>query len=446
MLLLLAAQVHAETLSVGADKTYTRVSDAVLASQPGDVIEIDPGEYVDDWVVFPHGDLEIRSSSPTERPVLRVTQDISNRKGIFVIPVGAGPVQVDGLHFEGARIPESDGGNGAGIRMQGTALTVNDCVFTQNQDGLLAGGSPDFSVTITNSVFDHNAQQSYGYEHNVYIGSDQCESFVFEGNASFGTKSGHQLKSRCRNNYIRYNFLGDQADGQASYTIDLPEGGYSEVVGNLIQQGPNAENSSTIVSYGAESDNPEMVLLLAHNTFVNDRDNTPNFVRTKGATQVVMRNNLFIGTGTPLESDSGEIDRVGDLQVEAGSELMDRSAYDYRLSPSATAVDAGSPIEASLSFLIPEREYISGGTQARWDDGAPDVGAYGIGEEPQDTGDSGDSGDPSDTGPDTGAPADTPEGCGCATPASGSAAWLLILGFIPLLRRRARPVATSSPK
>ena len=446
MLLLLAAQAHAATLQVGPDKAYTRVSDAVLASSPGDVIEVDPGEYLDDWVVFPHGELEIRSSSPTERPVLRVTQDIPNRKGIFVIPVDAGPVTIDGLHFEGARIPEDDGGNGAGIRMQGSALVVNDCMFTQNQTGLLAGGTQDFTVSVTNSVFDHNAQQSYGYEHNIYIGSDWCASFVFEGNASFGAKSGHQLKSRCRSNYIRYNFLGDMAQGQASYTIDLPEGGYSEVVGNLIQQGPNAENSSTIISYGAETDNPEMVLLLAHNTFVNDKANTPAFVRTKGATQVVMRNNLFIGTGTPLESDSGEIDRVGDLQVEAGSELMDRLAYDYRLATGATAINAGSPIEASFSFLIPDRQYTSGGTQARWDDGAPDVGAYGVGEEAQDTGDSGDSGGPLDTEPDTGGPVDDPEGCSCTSSPRTSGPWILILGALVLLRRGARRERTTPPK
>lgn len=138
-----------------------------------------------------------------------------------------------------------------------------------------------------------------------------------QGNISIGAKSGHQVKRRCRNNFIRYNFLGDQDDGRASYTIDLPEGGYSEVVGNLIQQGPNAENSSTLLSYGAESTKPEMVLLLAQDTFVNDKDNSPAFVRTKGATEVVMRNNLFIGTGPPLETSSDpNVDSLGDLQVD----------------------------------------------------------------------------------------------------------------------------------
>jgi len=91
-MLLLAALAQGATLRVGTDWAYTRVSDAVLASSPGDVIEVDPGE-------------------------------------------------IDGLHFECARIPESEGGNGAGVRMQGSALTVNNCVFTENQNGLLAGGT-----------------------------------------------------------------------------------------------------------------------------------------------------------------------------------------------------------------------------------------------------------------------------------------------------------------
>ena len=169
----------------------------------------------------------------------------------------------------------------------------------------------------------------------------------------------------------------------------MPEGGYSEVVGNLIQQGPNAENSSTVLSYGAESTTPEMVLLIAHNTLVNDKDNSPAFVRTKGATEVVMRNNLFIGTGTPLETSSDpNVDSLGDLQVEDGSELMGRLAYDYQLSSAATAIDSGSSIQAPFSQLIPNLEYIPGGTRARWDDGPPDVGAYGIGE-PKDSRDNG---------------------------------------------------------
>jgi|TARA_B110000483_G_scaffold219113_1_gene272996 hypothetical protein len=101
------------------------------------------------------------------------------------------PGEIDGLHFESARVPEDEGGNGAGIRMHWSALTVNNCVFTENQNGLLAGGTQDFTVSVTHSVFDHNAQQSVGYEHNIYIGSDQCETFVFQGNLSIGAKSGH---------------------------------------------------------------------------------------------------------------------------------------------------------------------------------------------------------------------------------------------------------------
>ena len=293
-------------------------------------------------------------------------------------------------------------------------------------------------MSVTHSVFGHNAQQRDGYAHNVYIGSDRCETFVFRGNLSIGTKSGHQVKSRCRNHFIRYNFLSDQDDGRASYTIDLPEGGYSEVVGNLIPQGSNAENSGTLLRYGAEGKNPEMVLLLAHNTFVNDKHNTPAFVRTKGATKVVMRNKLFIGTGIPLETSSDpNLDSLGDLQVEDGSELMDRLAYDYQLSSWATAVDSGSPIQAPFSQLIPSLEYIPGGTRARWDDGAPDVGAYGIGE-PKDSGDSGNSGDSGKSGTDS----DSVVGpvasdCTCtSTSTTYGSHWLLLVGSIVLLRRR----------
>jgi outer membrane protein OmpA-like peptidoglycan-associated protein len=57
------------------------------------------------------------------------------------------------------------------------------------------------------------------------------------------------LKSRAYNNDIENNRIFDNT-GNASYSIDLPEGNAGTIRNNIIQQGPNSDNS--IISYGEE--------------------------------------------------------------------------------------------------------------------------------------------------------------------------------------------------
>ncbi|HJN75305.1 MAG TPA: hypothetical protein QGF58_15355 [Myxococcota bacterium] len=429
--MLILSTALAATLTVGPDGDFSTVADAIESSSPGDEILVTSGEYLDDTVSFPHGDLTIRGVGDT-RPVLRVTQNIPNRKGIFAIGVDAGPVTVEFLHFEGARISDSDGANGAGIRMQGQALTVRDCVFTDNQMGLLAGGTDDFTVWVEDSEFDANAQEGSGYEHNIYIGTDQCALFTFIGNYSHHAHSGHNLKSRCQENHILYNRLGDEDDGDSSYVIDLPEGGRSVLVGNLVQQGPYAENSSAIISYGAEGDNDEMLLYASHNTIVNDKDTqNTSFIHVRTAESVVLRNNLFVGTGTPVDVQNGSVDDEGSWHEQSDEVLADRAGYDYHLVEGSGPQDAG--VEIDIEELVPTLQYLHPtDTEPRWDDGAPDIGAYGIGTEPADTDDSGDGGDGDD---DTGTEDTAVSGCRCAQ-VSGSAGLVWVLGLLAWSRRR----------
>lgn len=444
-MLLFSTAALAATLTVGPGQDHETVSAAILASSPGDEILIAPGEYLDDTVAFPHGDLVIRAAGD-ERPVLRVTQDIPNRKGIFAIPVGAGPVTVEGVHFEGARISDGDGANGAGIRMQGSALTVRDCVFRDNQMGILAGGTEGFTLDVQGSEFDNNGRDGSGYEHNLYVGTDQCAEFVFIGNYSHHAATGHQLKSRCQVNLIAYNRLMDEDDGHSSYIIDLPEGGRSFLIGNLLQQGPMAENTSAIVSYGAEGENDEMSLYVAHNTLVNDRESEATaFVRVNRGAEVVLRNNLFVGAGTPLlvNDEGAAVDEAGTLAMADGAALVDRAGFDYALVEGSAPQDAGVVFgELGGQALVVDQQYAHpAGVVPRWDEGAPDIGAYGIGEPPDSAtpGDSGDSSAADDTaGIGASDKADEGGGCGCAG-VGGLGGWgALWAGAAALARRRRR--------
>lgn len=83
--------------------------------------------------------------------------------------------------------------------------------------------------------------EGHGFTHNVYIGN--CASLVFAFNYSHDANVGHLLKTRAAVNYILYNRLTGE-NGTDSYEIDIPNGGTSFVIGNLIQQGPTIRETA----------------------------------------------------------------------------------------------------------------------------------------------------------------------------------------------------------
>lgn len=489
IVLILALVIHsasadAAVLQVGAGKTYAKIAAAIAAARAGDTIEIAPGTYLNDAAQI-QKDLTIRGVGAT-RPKLKSTKLIANRKGIFVVG-GAAKVVVENLEFSGARVSD---GNGAGIRMQGKSLDVRGCFFHDNENGILAGGSTAYTVLVERSEFAANGVQGSGYQHNIYISGD-CIRFTFRYNYSHHAKSGHNLKSRAKLNYILYNRLMDETTGSASYTIDLPQGGRSYVIGNLLQQGPKAENRGTMLSYKGEgATNPLLELFVVNNTFVNDNSAKTSFVRAKSATKVWLLNNLFVGQGDPIALGSGatsaEIKKVGNLQPTTAV-LVNRSAYDYHLKAGASAIDAATAPGSALGYaLLPTHQYVHPArTETRPQVGILDVGAYEYGKGkpagdsgpapgsdsgPKDAGRHdgetvGDLGQSSDLGPggdgakprdsslgtgdsanDAGAASPPGGGCACGldAPRDGSGLpWLVLLVAALASRRRQRSLAGS---
>lgn len=364
----------AATLQVGPDKTYKQVKEAVAAAKAGDTIEVDAGDYVDDISSIKVGDLTIRGVGG--RPHLKATVPPPNKKGIFVIEGGVGPVTLENLEFSGSKISEGDGNNGAGVRAQGTDLRVKGCYFHDNQNGILAG---EGLMTVEGSEFAYNGQA--GYEHNIYVGA--APKFVFRDNYSHHVKSGHAVKARALENRIEYNRLMEEADGNGSALIDLPQGGLSYVIGNLIQKGPMAENKNRVILYKGEGQtNPDLRLYVAHNTFVNEGSPNVVFVDAPVVSELVVMNNLFIGPGMaikaggdPMVTDMGNL-VIADLDMGG---LVNRAGYDYHLVDGAMAIDMGVATDMMTAALS---QYVHPtAIEGRPVVGAPDVGAYEFGEE-----------------------------------------------------------------
>lgn len=263
--LLNAAEADGATLIVGPGQQYATIAAAVAASANGDTIDVQAGTYTNDFAEIA---TQITLQAVGGRVTLKATQPPLQDKGILITDTN---VTITGFSFEGARIPNSLGGNGAGLRYQGGALVLNKCYFHNNQDGLLGDADPTGTITITNSEFAYNGDKTgpnAGYTHNIYIGA--IASADIESSYFHGANVGHEIKSRAAATTVNNTRVVDGPTGTASYSIDLPNGGVANITNDQIEQGPDSENP-VIISYGEEgSIIPGSALTVSNTLIEND--------------------------------------------------------------------------------------------------------------------------------------------------------------------------------
>ena len=357
LFLLCAAAAHAELIRVDPAGPVKTLADAARQARAGDVVELPPGQLHGDVAVWTQASLTIRGA--VTGTTLNADGRSAEDKAIFV--VRGGNIVIENITFTGARVSAR---NGAGIRFETGALTVRNCRFIDNENGILTANTPTSSLVIENSEFAFNGAGD-GQSHNLYVGAigrlEVTASWFHQA------RVGHLLKSRARENLISYNRLTDEANGHASYELELPNGGRATVIGNLIEQSPTTENPN-LISYGAEGfkydDNR---LVLAYNTLVDDRPSNGIFLKVwPGNARVVAINNLLVGgagtlDGGPGASLSNNIAVVRDAFADAAN-------YDYRLRASAAAkLKAPLPDDVELAPLF---EYVHP-LKARALDGPP---------------------------------------------------------------------------
>jgi hypothetical protein len=336
---------RADTLLVGPQHALKTPSAAAKVARDGDVVEIEPGLYAGDAAVWTQNGLTIRSVGG--RAHLRADGTQAQGKGIWVIK-GAGTT-IEGIEFSGAKAPDR---NGAALRLEGPGLTVRNSHFHDNENGILTGRHLESDIVVEHSEFARNGAGD-GRSHNLYIGT--VRSFTLRFSYSHRAIVGHNVKSRAIKNYILYNRIADEQDGRASYAIDLPDGGLSFVMGNLIQQGPENDNR-TVVAYGAEGYKaPLNELYFVSNTVVNDDPKGGRFVFVQpGADAVRVVNNLFAGPGELL---AGKAEARSNLRT-AKTDFVDLDKLDYR--PKARAGGIGKGVDAGSAYgfsLRPSAEY-----------------------------------------------------------------------------------------
>ena len=226
------------TLTVGADKEFTTVAAAIAASQDGDTILVDAGTYTND---FAHITTDITLTAVGGMVHMQATIPPPDGKAIFTTD---GNITINGFEFSGAAVPDA---NGAGIRMQTGDLTLTNCYFHDNENGILTASDPNSDLVINNCEFDHNGN-GVGNTHNLYVGA--INSVTITDSYFHDAVVGHEIKSRAANTTITGCRIQNE-EGSGSYNIDIANGGNATITGNVIEQGTNTQNPA-LIAYGAE--------------------------------------------------------------------------------------------------------------------------------------------------------------------------------------------------
>ena len=350
--------LQASTLYVGSTETYKTPCAAIAVAVNGDTILIDPGTYTGDVCPVPQSNLTIAGRDPSNRPIINANGTASQSKGIYNLD--GNNITVENLELENAAIASHLGGNGAGLRLEGSNYTIENCYIHNNQDGILENNVAGSQILIEYTEFAFNGATSgtsKGQTHNVYIG--HAGQLTFQYNWSHDANYGHLLKTRASVNYILYNRLTEQ-NGTGSFEASAPNGGTTYFIGNLVQQGPNSQNQAMLdyLSEGTNSLNPGHDLYATSNTFVNQRTAGNIFIQvgSTDTTPVLAQDNIFYGGGT-LSTQSSTVfsgNYVGDPS------FVDVNNYNYNLNAGSPAIGAATSegVSSEGYSLVPAYQYV----------------------------------------------------------------------------------------
>jgi hypothetical protein len=364
------------TWQVGPSHEYAHPNALYLADQSGEInildddsIAIESSDYLGTEALAAWQQNNLFIYGVGEKPHMIANGESILGKGIWVC-VGNN-ITIQNIEFSEATVPDE---NGAGIRLDGTGMTILGCYFHHNENGILTSNPGEGTIIIQYTEFAYNGFGD-GYTHNMYIG--HVTEFIMEYCYSHHTFVGHNVKSRATKNTIRYNRIMDEETGNSSRLIDIPNGGETIIVGNILMQGEYAINNNA-VGYGLEGlSNPSPhSFRFVNNTIINKRTASCNYLSIADGTEdAYVVNNIFAGTGTLLDGEATVLANNYFNPEIAHFQFKNEPEYNYQLTVLSPAIDSGIAV---LPDVMPAFQYVHPlDKENRVTSGASiDIGAY----------------------------------------------------------------------
>jgi hypothetical protein len=285
-----AGTAQAADILVGPTRAIKTLSAAVIGAKPGDRVLLDAGTYLDDTADV---NVPMTIEGAGAGATLSMTRNISNGKGIIVTNAD---VTLRNLTLQGAKVVDA---NGAGIRLQSGAVTVDNVSFVNNQNGILTNTNPAATLTITGSRFTGNGSGT-GYTHAIY--ANEIGQLTVTGSTFSAQNAGHNIKSRALKTTVIQTVIDDGVTGSSAYAIDLSNGGVGVIDGVTITQGSKTQNPA-MIGYGSEGSLKAANSLTVRNSGFTNQLSSPsssavyNFTTTVNASLI---GNTFTNVAMPL--------------------------------------------------------------------------------------------------------------------------------------------------
>ena len=335
-------------------------------------------------------------------------------------------IVVEGLDLRSARPPYTytdDAGNSASYVNnaaavwieKGESITVRNNVLHDSGNGLFVSSAEPYvsrDILIESNYIYENGNANSLFEHNTYT---EALGIVYQFNRFGPLRTGalgNNLKDRSAGLVVRYNWIEggnrqlDLVETDSATIQNDPSYRVTQVYGNVLIE-PAAAGNRQITHYGGDNGTTSKyrkgTLFFHQNTLVSTRtDRTTLFRLSTNEEHADARNNIFYpsahsGPNLSLLDDTGLLNLthnwfkagyvggfsgVSGVITDDGTSVLGNApgfigeaSQDFRLTQTSDAVNEGTVLASGALPVF--NEYVKHlGSQARPDDGVPDLGAF----------------------------------------------------------------------
>jgi hypothetical protein len=271
------------TLTVGPGKQYATIAAATAAAKAGDTVQVQAGTYTNDFAAIKTA---ITLTAVGGQVTMLSTSGATPTAALLTVGADA---TINGFTFSGMR---NSAGTGAGILVTAGNVTVQNSLFQNNQDGLLATANAATAVTIQGSEFSRNGNDD-GFSGNVNVGA--IKALTITGSYIHDAQGGDEVKSLAAATTVTGTRIEDNA-AASLYAVETPNGGAVTLAGNTIEKGANSTVAASL-HFGGGTLAAGSSFSASGNTIVSDKPGAI-LLWNQTTTAASLGSNVTYGFGT----------------------------------------------------------------------------------------------------------------------------------------------------